>query len=451
MSKKTPVIPVKVTGKVSAHVVSIDYGTIAKSSAQIEDSKTRYSTYLPPPVSAKVAIQFYNQHPYHARAITLKALCIAGIGYDINPIDAKDEDYFDDPEYLKLKAFCDNPNLEAEVFEDLIINWLTERYIHGQGYLEIVPNAKGELAEIYNLRSFNCFPKLYYNNLYYFQKNLNKDVWFQPFNSGLNVPQSVSQKQLNEVLVLKNYNPETKYFGLPEWYSATGDLVLDRSVIEYRIREFENNLLIQFIIICEGGEIDEDGLSMVQKFLSSNFKGVQNAGKVLYLNSDHPEVKIRIEKIDKDIREAGYISTREQSRDFILAADGVPSILLGAKTKGQLGGTTELKDMFNILNETIIKPQKKTTESKLNQLFRLRLGITKFKLLFKELTVDSLAEIVEYVSKMKDAGIIGENEARQEIGYEPRDAGTEENDVLNKLYKISSEVREIRKQITNVT
>jgi capsid portal protein len=265
-----------------------------------------------------------------------------------------------------------------------------ERYNYGHGYLEIVSNNKNELSEIYNLRAYNCFPKLHYKKLYYIQKNSgsSKDVWFKPLGSDVTIPNTSDQKEVNEILVIKNFNPRTKYFGFPEWYSATADLVLDRSVIECRIREFDNNLMIQFMIICEGGELDSDGLRKIKKFLASNYKGVSNAGKALYINSDHPDVKIRIERLDKDIREVGYIRTREQNRDFISAADGTAPILFGAKVAGQLGGTTEIKDLFKILDETVIKPEKRTFTAKLKYLFKTKLGINNFFLEPKELTIE---------------------------------------------------------------
>jgi HK97 family phage portal protein len=451
MSKKNNVtIPVKkiTPGKISSSLISLDFSgssreEIVKSSSQDENLSGRNSTHLSPTISPEIIARFYEQNPYHFRAIMFKALCVAGVGYDILPVDTSREDYFNDAEYKTAREFIDNPNIEGEVFEDIMIAWVAERYNYGHGYLECVPSLKGELAEIYNLRAINTFPKLYYNNLYYIQKNVSKETWFRPFGKDLNVPSASKQTEMNEVLSLKNYNLRTKYFGFPEWYSATADLVLDRSVIECRIREFQNNLMIQFMIICEGGEIDSDGLSQIKKFLASNYKGVDNAGKVLYLNSDTPDVKIRIERIDKDVKEVSYLKTREQNRDFILAGHGVAAILLGAKTSGQLGGTTEIKDLFKIFNETIVKPEKRTLKAKLKMLFT-RLGVTNFYLEPKELTIDTLKEMVEYVSSMKSAEIIDQNEARAEFGFDPV-----ENDdpTVTKIYELSNEIKRLRKQI----
>jgi HK97 family phage portal protein len=453
MSKKNNVvIPVKKNGKVSSYSISMDFSgnsreEISKSSSQDENPIGKNSTYLSPPIKPAIVARFFEQNPYHFRAIMFKAICIAGVGYDILPVDTAKENYFDDPEYIKLKNFIDNPNSEGEVFEDIMTSWYAERFNFGYGFLESVLSVKGELAEIYNLRAINAFAKLYYNNLFYIQKNYQtKDVWFRPFGSEVSAPAAAKQDTINDVLILKNYNLRTKYYGFAEWYSATPDLILDRSVIECRIREFDNNLMIQFMIICEGGEIDSEGLSQIKKFLASNYKGVENAGKVLYLNSDNPDVKIRIERLDKDIKEVSYITTREQNRDFILAAHGVAAILLGAKTKGQLGGTTEIKDLFKIFNETIVKPEKRTLKAKLKLLFT-KLGITKFYLEPKELTIDTLKEMVEYVTQMKTADIIDKNEARTEFGYDPVEEDSNPDETVSKIYELAREVKSLRKQV----
>lgn len=449
-SKADIVIPVKKTGKVSCEFINIDFGVqkkseIKKSSSAGGTPEGKNSSYLTPPVNPEIIANFYEQNPFHMRAILFKALCVAGVGYDILPVDTSLENYDNDAEYNKLKSFIEMPNEEGEVFEDILSSWYAERFNYGHGYLEVVSNKKNELAEIYNLRALNCFPKLYSNKLYYIQKNIDKDVWFVPFNSNYEAPRASKQDLTNEVFVIRNYNLRTKHYGFPEWYSATADLVLDRSVIECRIREFDNNLMIQFMIICEGGELDSDALTMIKDFLASNYKGVSNAGKVLYMNSDNPDVKIRIERIDRDIKETSYLKTREQNRDFILAAHGVASILLGAKVQGQLGGTTEIKDLFKIFNETIIKPEKRTLKAKLKVLFK-KLDVNKFYLEPKELTIDTLKEMVDYVTKMKDADIIDKNEARTEFNYEPVEDNSADPTVT-KIYELSKEVSKLRKQI----
>jgi HK97 family phage portal protein len=464
-----PVIPViKTKGKVTSYLIEVapfsSVGIskssekvstkISKASSQNELAKFNYD-FIPPIVDPVTAVNLFKQNPFHMRAIIFKASCCVGQRIDILPIDPLNKNFENDPEYIKLKTFLDGPNDEGELSKELAKNLYIDYYIHGQGYLEIVENKKNELAEIYNLRAYNTFAKLYYNHLYYIQRVAGTDVWFRPYHiPQKEVPNGVGE--CNGILVLKGYDPSTKYYGMPEWYSATADLVLNRSIDEYRIRKFENNLMIQFMIICEGGEIDNDGLQGIKTFLSRNYMGTNNAGKVLYLNSDQPDVKIRIEKIESDNREIDFIRSRDQLRDFILAAHGVPSALMGIKVPGQLGGTTEIKDLLKVFYETVIKFDKERGEALLTRLFKSKLGITKFKIEFKELDVDSLKDLVEMIDKMVGREVIDTDEGRSILGWEPRNnndpnleknLNNDGNDILYKLFNVRRDINYIRKNI----
>jgi len=273
------------------------------------------------------------------------------------------------------------------------------------------------------------------------QRTRGKDILFMPLGADYN---TTVRTDINEVLMLQNYNPETKYYGLPDWDPATGDLVLSRKIVEYRLKRFDNNLFIQFIIICEGGELDKKAIEDIKNFMSSNYKGASNAGKVLYLNSNHPDVKIRIERIDSDLAESGFIETRTQGINFISAAHGVAPILMGAMVKNMLGATNAIRDLFKVFNDTIAKPRTEYLENQLNYLFKTRLGITKFKIEFKELTIDTLKEIVAYVDSLYPKGLITAEEARRDLGFkEPLVPDTPEV----QLNKISAQLKEIKKQM----
>lgn len=436
-------------GLVTSHVIGIDPLSkkieILKSSRQESDAGN--ILYHPPRVNPLVALDYYDTNIWHKRAINLKALCTAAIGYDILPVDPQLDDYEDDKQYLELKSFLDQPNTDGEIFEELVKNWLIDYGIYGYGLLELVTGVGGKLAEIYNLRAYNVSAKTHYRKIYLVQKTKTEQL-FRFY--GKDYSDEAAEKY-NEALLIKNYDPKNKVFGLPDWYPATGDLIGDRSIVEYRIRKFSNNLMITFLIIIEGGELGKDSLDSLKEYLRTNHKGIDNAGRVAYLQSDRPDVKIKIEKIESEQPEQGYLQSREQHRDFVLASHGVASILLGAKTKGQLGGTTEIKDLFKIFNETMIRPTKRVAEKLLNRVIAERLKITDFKIEFKELTIDTLKEMVDYVTKMKQADVIDKNEARREFNYDPVEDFADDlidDDVEKSLHRVNGLLETIQKKMT---
>ncbi|MBV6478708.1 MAG: hypothetical protein HGGPFJEG_01465 [Ignavibacteria bacterium] len=444
MKKKAPVIPVKKTGKVSVNYVTLNLGNpatknisniIRKSSSQITDDRESIIgvSYFKPFIARELARNFFEQNAYHSRCIFLKAACVGLIGYDVITDDENISDVSSHPEYLKLTSFLEKVNDDDENIEDIIRGYLIDRYTFADSYVECVNNKKGELSELYNLKAYSTYVRTQNKNIFFVQKKGTKTTEFRKINSK-------SRIELNEILWSKTFNPFNDYYGYPDWYSALGDLALDRSAVTFNLKKFENDLMISFAIICEGGEIDNEGLGKIQDFLRDNYKGVANSNKVLYINSDDPNVKIRVERIQAEVRDVSFSKLREVSRDSIIVAHGLLHKLLGVATPGQLGSGNETDSQFRVMNETIIRPEKKDLENKLNYIFKHKLGISKFKIQFKELLVDMFKDLVDSIMKLKSGDIIDRNEARMELGWEAE----EENPDLNSEDKIDKMLKQIR-------
>jgi hypothetical protein len=188
-------------------------------------------------------------------------------------------------------------------------------------------------------------------------------------------------------------------------------------------------------------------MAAVKSFLSDNYKGSSNAGKVLYLNSDRPEVKIRIEKIEADTPEIGFMKAREQHRDIVLNSHGIAPVLLGISTMGKLGSTNEIKDAFNIFNEAIAKPEKEKAARLLNKVFEKMLGVTSYKIEFRELNIDRLADLVDFVTRLTPGKIITVDEARRVLNYDPleQEESPDEEDLFKRVNNLKFEINEIKK------
>lgn len=449
--KRTP-------GKVSAKLVSVDLNefksgakdkqtggrsnTIKKSSAQLDDNGGLSAFTIKPYADREAQRRFYEQNPYNFRSLKLISTCIAGIGVNVGPVDPSDVDYTKDPEYKKASEFSETPNLgddlrERTTLQEILTAALEDYKNFGDGFIEVVRSLGGEVAEIYHMRAYNVYVKISGGKKYYIQKKGHREKWFKPFGAkyGEGMP---------EVLNLRNYNPFNDYYGFPENYPATADMVLDRYGTEYNIKKFQNNLMIQFMIICEGGEINSDGLAKITEFLRANYKGIKNAGKVLYLNSDSPDVKIRIEKLDSKVQDASFQKLHEKARDNTIVSHGILGRLVGIVTSGSMGGGGEAAAQFTIFIETMIRPEQNKLSKKLQPLLEA-IGVTKFKFEFKELSIDTFKDLVEAYGAAFKHGLIDENEGRQGIDYAPRDHT--ETDLGVAIEKANKLIRELEKAI----
>lgn len=411
---------------------------VSKASSQADGDNVEFSEGVPPPVDPKTLLQLREYNAYHDRSIRIKAHAAVGNGFNILPVDDTLENYDKLPNYLKVKNFTDNPNLAGERFVDILKGYAEDYYTFFYCYMEVVSNAKGELKEVYNLRAPSVRVKPFNKKIYFIQKFKNKSQEFALFQND----RSKRDNKLNEVLWSRGYSAKSKYYCIPDYYSAVGDIMLDRSSVEYNINRFKNGLMIDFMIIVEGGDVDETVLTDVNNFLSKNYQGLANAGKALYLNSDTPDVKIRVEKISADIKDASFLKQREFSREVVMVSHNMNSKIWGLATAGQLG-SGEGDMMFRLFEELIGRPDRLMFQDKLNQLIRYGLSVEDFYIELKELSVESWKDLVEAANAA--ANIIDRDEQRMIIGYEPQG---EDGNISDQLAKMNSQIRLMKKKIT---
>ncbi len=410
---------------------------ISKASSQKEQSQFEQS--ITPPVDPKTLVEMRGWNAFHDRSIRLKTIATVYQGYDIRPNDEKDNDTYQDlPNYQKLKAFLDSPNQAGEDFIDILYGFGDDYYTNRYAYLECVSNSKGELAEIYNLRAPSVRVKKERGNIFFIQKDGSAEQKFALYNFN----RAKRHKELNEVLWLRDYYSLSRYYAVPDYYGAVADITLDRSSVEYNISRFKNGLMVDFIIVVEGGEVDSKVLEDINSFLSKNYKGVLNAGKALYLNSDDPNVKIRIEKVSAEIKDASFLKQREFSREVVMVAHGMNAKIWGLATAGQLG-SGEGDMMFRLFEEMIGKPDRQKFERKINKLIKYGLLIDDLHLELRSMTIEAFKDLVAGLAL---APYITDDEKRIATGYAP--LGEEAARPTEQLAKVHRELLNIKKQLT---
>jgi HK97 family phage portal protein len=458
--KKKPTIPIKkkTPGKVFAYNVGFNPQTgklaLEDTHVTIKNSRSRVKKDSSQPVDAQYSVNFiapfvhpdtmrmhYCQSVSFYRCVKLLELCTLKLGSNITPLDESLKKFKNDAEYQKLDSLTSGTcNHLSESFEDVIGGWGNDWKTFGNGFMEMVPAKGGGLAELYNLRAYetrigfdNRFRK-FSDGLFFVQLLKNRTAKRFKF---LN---SRPESDENEVIMIKNYNPFCRFYGFPDGYPATSSLALDRAQEEFNLKEFSNDMMISFVIIVEGGELDDKAMIDIQDFLTQNYKGVGNSNKALLLSTDDPNITIKIEKVSKENRDSSYDKLADRCNTNVMLAFGILSPLLGIKTPGSLGNASELEVLFKFFNETIIQPEKRKVQLILNNLFKTRFGISKFKWELRELTYETFLDMIQYARDLTQAGIISEDEGRVYLGYKAR-----KEDDGNKIDKIEKGLRLIRR------
>ncbi len=129
---------------------------------------------------------------------------------------------------------------------------------------------------------------------------------------------------------------------------------------------FKNGLMIDYFIIVEGGTLrdgtvtDEEGNAVIQDAYSeiekalAEVKGNNRSHSTILIESDNPNVKIRIEPLQQYHREGGFLTLKKDLREGVFAYHRVPPRLVSQLVPGQLGGDNN-SDM-TMFYKFVVKP-----------------------------------------------------------------------------------------------
>lgn len=352
---------------------------------------------LPWPIDFYELAQYTNRNPYHCSCLQVKANCNLGLGYTVMGLSDAAEAQVED----RLSAV--NP---SQSLHDVLTKIALDYEIFGNAYLEVVRNKRGEVAELYHL------PALL--------------AWIRPQGAGVLYENEVNRQEYphyavgsqdsHSVLHFANYSPIDRHYGLPDWLGCLPILNLDYYATSYNQKFFSNSAMPDMAVVVEGGALDEAAEEAIVEFFQTNFKGLDNAHRTLFLPVGTPDVKVRFERLSTELRDGAFDRLLQLCRDRVISAHRVPPRLVGVSQPGSLGGTSEVFGQLSIFQDLVITPRQNYFAARLSSVIQ-DMGYPEAYLRFN--TIDTTAQETDsdYYSKLVSAGILTINEARQELGY----------------------------------
>lgn len=404
---------------------------VQKESAQTEP---QYEDEIARPVDASRGdlIEYYSSitgwNAYHARCLRIKADVTAGLG--INWM-------LDDLKTVEKRFSVVNERGESlrDVLGPVVLDFETT----GNAYLEVVRGRGGRVEELYHCPSATITHKRRGANVPFVYRNGMQKVEFPAYREGA--------REENALVYFRNYTQVSRYYGLPDWRGAVPDIELDYYAALYNKNFFINSGIPDLAIIVNGGQFDEDTEKKVVDFFQQNLKGVENAHKTLYLPINDSEIEIKFEKLAMDMKnqDASFDKLRTRTRDNIVSAHGVPPRLVGIVAAGQLGGGGENQGQLKTFRETTIGPRQMMFKEKLAPVFREMFG-SDLDWSFEQLDTAIQESASTFYPAMISAGILTVDEAREELGYGPREEESEEGlDDESSRIRLVKTLEDIRK------
>lgn len=357
-------------------------------------------------------VRLLEVNPWHNSCCRLKAQDVTCQGWKLQKADGSTDN---PPE--ELMSFLDNCNPElslGEVLERCWIDWEAT----GNFYLEVARQKGG-----------NKFPAALYNAPAHTIRRT-KDFRFLQMRGGLLryfVPFGSPDRErmkLNEVINIINYTPRSTYYGLPDILSALGAITGHVKQRDSNIKYYDNSMMAEFIIMVEGGTLDDEGEKKIQETLKQ-MKGANQAHKTLLLHIGDKEAKIHIEKLTPELNYTQQRLFRLDNRDEVIQAHRVPPKLIGVEGSERALSSNQAVQL-DIYFQSVITPRQKVLGRRLTEtIIRRGFGIKDWNLVFSAKVLEDAKQNAEVDQIYLDRGVLLPNEVRaiRFPGKDPLDTG----------------------------
>lgn len=388
------------------------------------EAKYNKNNLVEPLYNPEGLAQLLEKNTYHYRSVKTKARDVAGLGWLLIPredIENPDQSQKDVAENFLTNC---NPNETLTEINDKI---MVDHEATGNAFYEIIRNEKNEIVGIEHIPAHTM--RVHSDMKRFVQIRGQNEVWFKKFGLEDHVHYATGEisadveftNRATEVMHLKNYTSRSDFYGIPDVVPALGSILGDMERQEYNTSFFENHAIPAYAVTVTGAELDEDTESQIRKFFQQDVKKANHSTLVLAASNepgDETPVEFKFEALSTDTKEASFRMFRQDNRDEILSAHGVPPYRAGVTIEGQLGGSSAAEST-EIYKQSIIKPKQEMLESRINRfILQDGLGITDWKFEFAEIDTRDEDKEIERLKSLFDMGYYSPNGLREERGDE---------------------------------
>lgn len=361
---------------------------------------------MPHPIDTIAVTNYQTANVHHSACIFAKVNSCVGIGYEnedentgVSPTD----------ELLNPLTSSTWQETQSDVAEDY--------YQCGWGFLEVVREGT-TIVGLFHLPVSTV----------YLHRDQEGHVWYEivgaggmPKGSVRHAPFGLKEQLIaeevidpldddpntvSEIICLRRPTSLSRWYGFPDWISASPAIELVQMMIQQKFDFFINRGVPEFIALFTGGEVPKEDWDRIEAALRAQ-TGPGNAHKSLALNIKDSNLQFQLEKLAMDgDTDKAWSADKENLAMDVVSAHRVPPLLAGIQIPGKLGATNELPNALAAFQLLVIGPDQRRFQQTLGTTLGgseagvpgLTMGHFKYKKITDELNLEEM----DTMSRMRE-------------------------------------------------
>ncbi len=302
-------------------------------------AKNNYPNYL---------IELYGESPKHGAIVKGKVNYIFGKGF----------------EGVEQKA-----NSQGETWNQIMKRSILDDELQGGYYLQIIYNALGKIKDVFHIefqkvRASKDLKTFYVKNDWTASDFKEKAREYPAFN-----PNDPSGAQ---IFFVKQYNPKSDVYPLPSYFQGLNYIESDIQVSRHILGNAKHNFVATKLINFNNGLPQEEEQEMVETDLKRKFANHDGDRVVIAFNPSKENAVDIVNLGETSLTKEDFTNVNNLIMQEIFSCHQVTSpMLFGIKTEGQLGGRSEIRDAYQIFQNTYVNERQQEHEQTFTKLMNL--------------------------------------------------------------------------------
>lgn len=258
---------------------------------------------------------------------------------------------------------------QSESLTEILRKTSTDIEIFGGAYLQVIwSQAGGNLAEIYHLdytkvRSNEDNTQFWYSDNW--KDNKYKREVYNAFNTQLRTG--------SQILYLKEYRPNLNAYALPGYFGALNYIESDIEISKHVLGNAQTGFSASKLITLPNGEPTDDEKRTIERKFTDRFTGSDGKKFILSFTNDASRKPIVDDLGASDITKEDFQNVDKLIQQNLYAGHQITAPdLFGISTPGQLGTRQQMRDSYEIFQNTYVNDKQIYLEQIFTELAKLK-------------------------------------------------------------------------------